>query len=73
MMDHDARDLCGARYGRVPGKSGRRWGKTEGKVAFHGGKIEMERPRARSRGGGELALPSFCVVRGSNLAPRRHK
>src|SRR5271165_1843902 len=49
----------GPRYGRDRGKAGHRWGKTKGKVAFHGGKIEMERPRVRGRDGGELALPSW--------------
>jgi putative transposase len=47
MMETDARDLCGPRYGRSQGKPGRRWGKTKGKVGFHDGKIEVERPRAR--------------------------
>jgi putative transposase len=59
MMEEDARDLCGPRYGRSQGKPGRRWGKTKGKVGFHGGKIEVERPRVRARDGGELALPSW--------------
>ena len=58
-MEEDARELCGPRYGRDRGKAGHRWGKTKGKVAFHGGKIEMERPRVRGRDGGELALPSW--------------
>ena len=59
MMEAEARELCGPRYSRDGGSSGRRWGKTKGKVAFHGGKIEMERPRVRGRNGGELALPSW--------------
>src|SRR5208283_4690493 len=62
MMEEDARELCGPRYGRDRGKAGHRWGKTKGKVAFHGGKIEMERPRVRGRDGGELALPSWEVA-----------
>ena len=49
MMEAEARELCGPRYGRGGEKAGRRWGKTKGKVAFHGGKIEMERPRVRGR------------------------
>ena len=66
MMEQDARELCGPRYGRVPGKAGSRWGKTKGKVGFHGGKIEMERPRVRSRDGGELALPSWEAANGED-------
>src|SRR5487761_2603850 len=33
--------------------------KTKGKIGFHGGKIEVERPRVRARSGGEVALPSW--------------
>ncbi len=66
MMEAEARELCGPRYGRGGGKSGHRWGKTKGKVAFHGGKIEMERPRVRGRNGGELALPSWEAANGED-------
>ena len=59
MMEDDAIQLCGRRYGRGDGKAGHRWGKTKGKFGFHGGKIELERPRVRARGGGEVPLPSW--------------
>src|SRR5512134_1953419 len=59
MMDEDAVRLCGPRYGRGNGKDGHRWGKTKGKVGFHGGKVEIDRPRVRARDGGELPLPSW--------------
>jgi hypothetical protein len=51
--------LCGRRYGRLNGKTAHRWGKTKGTIDFHGGKIEVERPRVRARSGGEVALPSW--------------
>jgi putative transposase len=59
MMEGDAAGLCGVRYGRDDGKDGHRWGRTKGKLGFHGGKIELERPRVRARDGGEIALPSW--------------
>jgi transposase-like protein len=59
MMEGDAARLCGVRYGRDDGKDGHRWGRTKGKLGFHGGKIELERPRVRARDGGEIALPSW--------------
>ena len=43
----------------LDGKAADRWGKTKGKIDFHGGKIEVERPRVRARLGGEVALPSW--------------
>jgi putative transposase len=44
------------------GKNRYRWGRTKGKLGFHGGKIELERPRVRARDGGEIALPSWEAV-----------
>ncbi len=59
MMEEDAALLCGPRYGREDGKDGHRWGRTRGNVGFHGGKVDIERPRVRARAGGEMALPSW--------------
>jgi putative transposase len=59
MMEGDAAGLCGARYDRNDGKDAYRWGRTKGKLGFHGGKIELARPRVRDRAGGEIALPSW--------------
>ena len=59
MMEEDAAVLCGPRYSRTAGKDAHRWGKTRGEVGFHGGKVEIERPRVRARDGDEPALPSW--------------
>lgn len=59
MMEEDAVELCGPRYGREDGKAGHRWGKTKGKLGFHGGKAGLERPRIRARNGKEMTLPSW--------------
>lgn len=59
MMEEDAVRLCGPRHGRAEGRAGHRWGRTRGKVGFHGGKVEIERPRVRGRAGGEMGLPSW--------------
>ena len=59
MMEGDAARLCGVRDGRDDGKNGYRWGRAKGKLGFHGGKIEVERPRVRALAGGEIALPSW--------------
>ena len=66
MMEAEAGELYGPRYGRAGERTGLRWGKTKGKVAFHGGKIEMERPRVRGRNGGELALRSWEAAIGED-------
>ena len=59
MMEEDTARLCGGRYRRSGDKAAHRWGKTRGKIGFHGGKIGVDRPRVRGRAGGELALPSW--------------
>jgi len=59
MMERDAAELCGPRHGRTIDRRGHRWGRSAGKLGFHGGKVNIERPRVRARGGAELALPSW--------------
>jgi transposase-like protein len=59
MMERDAEEACGPRHGRGDGRRGHRWGRTQGKIGFHGGKVEVERPRVRDFAGREVALPSW--------------
>ena len=59
MMERDAEEACGARHARGEGRRGHRWGRTRGKIGFHGGKVAVERPRVRGLAGNELALPSW--------------
>lgn len=67
MMAEDATALCGRRYGRSDGRSAHRWGKTKGKIGFHGGAIGVERPRVRACSGGELGLPSWEAALAEDL------
>ena len=59
IMERDAAEACGPRHSRAAARRGYRWGRTRGKIGFHGGKLEVERPRVRDFGGRELALPSW--------------
>src|SRR5713226_806503 len=59
MMENDAEEACGARHSRGEGRRGHRWGRTRGKIGFHGGRVELERPRVRGLDGKEHALPSW--------------
>jgi transposase-like protein len=59
MMEKDAEEACGARHARSEGRRGHRWGRTQGKIGFHAGKVSVERPRVRDLAGQELALPSW--------------
>jgi transposase-like protein len=59
MMEQDTAKLCGPRHGRSDNRRSYRWGRTTGKLGFHGGKVAIERPRVRVPGGTEVALPSW--------------
>ena len=59
MMEQDAVALCGERHERNGQRKAHRWGKTKGKIGFHGGKVEMARPRLRGFDGKERAVPSW--------------
>ena len=55
----DAEEACGARHVRSEGRRGHRWGRTQGKIGFHAGKIAVQRPRVRDLAGQEFVLPSW--------------
>jgi putative transposase len=59
MMDHDTQAICGPHHARGHFRRAHRWRKTKGKIGFHGGKVEIERPRLRDFNGKELAVPSW--------------
>jgi hypothetical protein len=59
MMEKDAEEACGARHARGEERRGHRWGRTQGKLGFHAGKVTVERPRVRDLSGQELSLPSW--------------
>ena len=58
MLCDDAQQLAGAPHNRGGGRIGHRWGRTKGKIGFHGGKVAVQRPRVRSYDGHEVALPT---------------
>ena len=59
MMEADVEAACGPRHGRDERREAHRWGKTRGRIGFHGGKVEVERPRVRAVDGREMAIPSW--------------
>ncbi len=50
MMEEDSKRLCGPRHGRSDQRAGHRWGRTTGRLGFHGGTIEVERASCASTG-----------------------
>src|SRR6201984_711800 len=63
MLCEDAQQLAGTPHNRGGGRVGRRWGRTKGKIGFHGGKVAVHRPRVRSYDGHELALATWTAAR----------
>lgn len=61
MLEADATELCGERHARSAGRVGYRWGTTQGKIPFHGGNVDVARPRVRrcSKGGREMELATW--------------
>ena len=60
LLEEEAADLCGERHQRHAERRGRRWGKARSPVAFHGGRIDIERVRTPD-GQQELELPSLAA------------
>jgi putative transposase len=70
MLREDAERLAGPRQGRNPERAGRRWGAANGKIGFHGGKVEVRRPRLRSTAGCEVPLPSWQAAQAEDWLGR---
>jgi putative transposase len=61
LLEEEAAELCGERHQRHEGRRGRRWGTVKSPMAFHGGRVDIKRPRVRSPDGQrELELASFA-------------
>jgi hypothetical protein len=69
MMEDDTERLCGPRHGRSEQRGGHRWGRTIGRLDFHGGTIPVERPRVRGHGG-EIPLSSWEAARSEDWLGR---
>ena len=59
MMEHERTALCGPKWIPNPQRQAVRSGNTQSLIVLGGRQIEIKRPRVRSRGAGERALPSF--------------
>ena len=69
MIERGATQLCGPRYSHKDGKAGQRRGETQGEIAFHSGKVSLDRPRVRARDSEEMALPMGISAIGRPARP----
>jgi hypothetical protein len=70
MLCEDAQGLAGKPHSRGGDRVGQRWGRTKGKIGFHGGKITVRRPRVRRYDGHELALPTWTAAQAEDWLGR---
>jgi hypothetical protein len=70
MLCEDAQRLAGTPHSRGGGRIGHRWGRTRGKIAFHGGKVAVHRPRVRSYDGHEVGLPTWTAAQAEDWLGR---
>ena len=70
MLCEDAQQLAGLPHSRAGGRVGHRWGRTTGKIGFHGGKVAVNRPRVRGLDGHELALPTWTAAQAEDWLGR---
>src|ERR1700757_389455 len=70
MLCEDVQQLAGAPHNRGGGHVGHRWGRTKGKIGFHGGKVAVHRPRVRSYDGHEVALPTWTAAQAEDWLGR---
>ena len=62
MLCEDAQRLAGRPHSRGGGRVGHRWGRTKGKIGFHGGNVAVQRPRVRGFDGHEIPLPTWTAA-----------
>lgn len=70
MLCEDAQRLAGPRHSRERERASHRWGTTHGPVGFHGGKVDVLRPRVRSCEGHEVQLPSWRAAQAEDWLGR---
>src|SRR5262245_8443902 len=70
MLCADAQQLTGVPHRRCGDRVGHRWGRTKGKIGFHGGKVAVHRPRVRGLDGHELPLPTWTAAQAEDWLGR---
>jgi transposase-like protein len=59
LLERERTEVCGPRYRRGAGRRGSRTGHAMGELVLGGRRVRVMRPRARSRDGQEVVLPSW--------------
>jgi len=71
VFEADATMIAGPKGRHLPGRSHHRWGTTRTELPFGGRRIQVERPRVRSKSGQEASLPSMARFQAADPLPER--
>jgi len=67
----DAEEIVGPKGKHEKERRHNHWGSTDGELSFGGGRIQVSRPRVRSKSGTEASLPHFEAFREEDPLPER--
>jgi len=71
LLRKDAEEIVGPKGKHEKERTHNHWGSTDGELSFGGGRIQVSRPRVRSKSGTEASLPHFEAFREEDPLPER--
>ena len=71
LLKEDAEEIAGPKGKHEKGRTHNHWGSTNGELSFSGRRIQVSRPRVRSKSGEEASLPHFEAFREEDPLPER--
>ena len=71
LLRADAEELAGPKGKHEKERTHYHWGSTNGELSFGGRRIQVSRPRVRSKSGKEASLPNFEAFRKEDPLPER--
>ena len=70
LLREDAEKIAGPKGKHEKERTHNHWGSTDGELSFGGRRIQVSRPRVRSKSGAEASLPYFEAFRTEDPLPR---
>ena len=71
LLREDAEEIAGPKGKHEKERTHNHWGSTNGELSFGGRRIQVSRPRVRSKSGEEASLPHFKAFREEDPLPER--
>ncbi len=71
LLKEDAEEIAGPKGKHEKERTHNYWGSTDGELSFGGRRIQVSRPRVRSKSGEEASLPHFEAFREEDPLPER--